>query len=124
MSVNGLSVNINGINYTIKEYNPETKEGTLEQIAPEGGEGLKIQVAKNYNGGGFTDWYLPTKGELNQVYENLVKTGILQDDTWHWSSSELNINRYAYYQSFSDGLQDYDLKNFTNSVRAIRAFSN
>ena len=82
-----------------------------------------LEVAKNYNGGGFTDWYLQTKGELNQVYENLVKTGILQDDTRHWSSSECNYS-CAWYQRFSDGNQSYDNRIFTYSVRAIRAFSN
>lgn len=69
-----------------------------------------LEVAKNYNGGGFSDWYLPTRGELNLVYENLVKTGILQDDKYHWSSS--------------DGYQASSFKNYTYSVRAIRAFSN
>lgn len=81
-----------------------------------------LEVAKNYNGGGFSDWYLPTKGELNLVYENLVKTGILQDDTLHWSSSERD--KYdAWLQVFSAGLL-YDEKYSTHSVRAIRAFSN
>ena len=82
-----------------------------------------LEVAKNYNGGGFTDWYLPTKGELNQVYENLVKTGILQDDTLHWSSSE-HDNLVVWIQLFSDGYQFYDGKDKSFSVRAIRAFSN
>lgn len=82
-----------------------------------------LEVAKKYNGGGFTDWYLPTKGELNQVYENLVKTGILQDDTWHWSSSEYN-GSLAWSQLFSDGFQLTNYEDDTYSVRAIRAFSN
>lgn len=81
-----------------------------------------LEVAKNYNGGGFTDWYLPTIGELNKVYENLGKTGILQDDTRHWSSSECDYN-CAWYQLFSDGNQSYNNRIFTYSVRAIRAFN-
>lgn len=81
-----------------------------------------LEVAKNYNGGGFSDWYLPTKGELNLVYENLVKTGILQDYKYHWSSSELNFN-IAWSRSFSDGyLYGYN-KYRTYSVQAIRAFN-
>ena len=82
------------------------------------------KVAKDYRGG-YDDWYLPTKSELNLVYQNLKKTGKIQDDTWHWSSSEYD-NDSAWSQSFSDGSQGnghYGGKYRSNSVRAVRAFT-
>ena len=32
-------------------------------------------LARNYTGGGFTDWYLPSQNELNQLYLNRVAIG-------------------------------------------------
>lgn len=86
-----------------------------------------MDVAKNYKGGGYDDWYLPNKGELNLIYQNLVKTGIIdvsQGDIWHWSSSQYYNSYVAWYQSFSDGYQfsSNDSKDYTYSVRAVRAF--
>ena len=81
------------------------------------------QVAKYYRGGGYNDWHLPTISELNLVYENLKKKGKIQDDTWHWSSSQGNLYR-AWGQRFSDGYQYDDLHIYnTASVRAVRAFT-
>ena len=79
-------------------------------------------MAKNFRGGGYSDWYLPTRDELNLVYKNLRKTGKISGNSWHWSSSEYNLNN-AWYQRFSDGDQSYRSKNNSYSVRAIRAFN-
>jgi hypothetical protein len=48
-----------------------------------------VEVAKNYKGGGFTDWRLPSQSELNMIYQNLRKKNLagLGDDTY-WSSSQ------------------------------------
>lgn len=81
------------------------------------------ELCKNYRGGGYSDWYLPTKEELNYIYQNLRKTGKIGGDTWYWSSSS-NLNNTAWYQRFSDGYQGSYSKNTAYSVRAIRAFNN
>lgn len=80
-----------------------------------------LDVAKNYKGGGFSDWYLPTREELNLIYKNLMKTGILNDTTWYWSSSQID-DIGAWYQSFFDGRSGGYVKDNTFSVRAVRAF--
>ena len=70
------------------------------------------------------DWFLPSKDELNLLYQNLGKRVLLSNttnDNYYWSSSQYN-NSYAWYQSFSDGLQYGSYKNYTGSVRAVRAF--
>ncbi|MCL1813099.1 MAG: DUF1566 domain-containing protein, partial [Treponema sp.] len=81
-----------------------------------------IEVARNYKGGGFSDWRLPTQDELNTIYVNLRKRNLagLGNDTY-WSSSQYG-NNYAIKQRFSDGYQyDYS-KSSSGSVRAIRVF--
>jgi TolB-like protein len=81
-----------------------------------------LTTARNYKGGGCSDWHLPTKDELNLVYQNLRAQNIGNlGDTWHWSSSEDN-NNYAWVQRVSDGYQHTNYKTLTNSVRAVRAF--
>ena len=96
-------------------------------------DGQKISAAQHCNRltyGGYDDWYLPSKDELNLVY--LVKSDINPTATAnggenfatsiYWSSSEFD-DRDAWAQFFSNGLQISDFKTFTgNRVRAIRAF--
>ncbi len=70
------------------------------------------------------EWFLPSKDELNLLYKNLG-TRILATATevWHWSSSQYN-DISAWGQRFSYGGQVDGGKRCTDSVRAIRAFSN
>jgi hypothetical protein len=71
--------------------------------------------------GGFSDWYLPSKDELNKLYLNRTVIGGFTISLY-WSSSEYS-NNYAWYQSFNDGIQNYvNGKANTMDVRAIRAF--
>ncbi|MBR2316869.1 MAG: DUF1566 domain-containing protein [Spirochaetales bacterium] len=71
------------------------------------------------------DWFLPSKDELNLLYQNLGKRVLLSNttnDNYYWSSSQDDYYKSAWVQSFSDGLQDGDYKFNTFSVRAVRAF--
>jgi len=77
-------------------------------------------LAKAYNGGGYTDWYLPSKDELNKLYLNQTQlTGIASD--YYWSSSEAG-NQIVWSQDFRNGVQAANSKNDIVYVRAIRAF--
>ena len=71
-------------------------------------------------------WFLPSRDELNQMYVKLKSgnnnVGGFASNYYYWSSSQVDIYQYAWLQRFSDGLQDYYLKNSTVSVRAVRAF--
>ena len=72
--------------------------------------------------GGYSDWYLPSKDELNKLYLNKDLVGNFTDwNLWYWSSSESDCC-YAWYQSFSDGSQNGDDKNAQKGIRAIRTF--
>ncbi|MHC6202975.1 Lcl C-terminal domain-containing protein [Breznakiellaceae bacterium SP9] len=75
--------------------------------------------------GGYKDWFLPSKAELNLIYRNLVlkNLGSFKSE-WYWSSSQ-GDNSSAWVQRFSDGVQYYSYdgnKRNTRSVRAVRAF--
>ncbi|MBR6080166.1 MAG: DUF1566 domain-containing protein [Treponema sp.] len=80
-------------------------------------------LCRNYRGGGYSDWYLPTKDELNNIYQNLRRTGKIVTNDWYWSSSPYYYGG-AWEQRFSDGLQNTYDKGETNYVRAVRVFSN
>ena len=80
------------------------------------------QLCDNYNEGGFSDWRLPTKDELQLIYLLLHKRKIGGfASSIFWSSTEFNKSS-AWLQDFDNGLQDnYSTDNGCN-VRAVRAF--
>ena len=71
---------------------------------------------------GFRDWFLPSKEELNLLYENLKKPnlGDLTPNDY-WSSTEGDFNT-AWKQYFYNGKQTNVLKDPTCRVRAVRMF--
>jgi hypothetical protein len=72
--------------------------------------------------GGYSDWFLPSKDELNQMYVNLKAQGVGgYAGYYHWSSSEIYA-KGAWLQSFHNGGQWAYVKDTTARVRAIRAF--
>ena len=77
-------------------------------------------LARAYTGGGYTDWYLPSKDELNKLYLNRVAIGGFASHEY-WSSSEFDVYS-AWYQNFGNGNQFGLNKGSTYYVRAVRAF--
>jgi hypothetical protein len=87
-----------------------------------------ITTAQNYRGGGFSNWQLPDRGELDLMYRNLH----LKDlggfyNSYYWSSAQYSTNgstlNAAYFVDFRIGSQTYMGKAGSNYVRAVRAFS-
>ena len=83
-------------------------------------------IAGSYTGGGVTDWFLPSKDELNELYLQKDSIGGFAQD-YYWSSSESDpaFPDLAWGQFFQDGwngMQVDDTKSTQGSVRAIRAF--
>ena len=76
--------------------------------------------------GGFSDWFLPSKDELNLIYNNLHLSGIGEFGPFdYWSSSEPPVGPAvnAWSQRFVDVLEArYYFKNGYCWVRAVRAF--
>jgi hypothetical protein len=69
---------------------------------------------------GYSDWYLPSRNELNKLYLNRPAIGGFSA-AYYWSSSESTSNN-AWLQYFAFPLQTSNNKNFTRYVRAVRAF--
>ncbi len=78
---------------------------------------------------GYGDWYLPSKEELNLMYDqrasidstSLAVGGSAFVSADYWSSTELTTSG-ASEQNFGSGTQNNQTKQGLNRVRAIRAF--
>ena len=74
----------------------------------------------NSNRSGFTDWFLPSKEELNRLFKQKnVVGGFASNDYW---SSSLFLDGYPFGQHFGTGHQNYNIENYFYFVRAIRSF--
>ena len=72
--------------------------------------------------GGYNDWFLPSKDELNLMYENLKIFWVGGfADNYYWSSSEYDAG-FAWCQHFYWADQYNDYKGNTYRVRAVRVF--
>lgn len=79
-------------------------------------------VCDNLTSGGYTDWYLPSKDELDMMYVNLHMQGLGGfANNSYWSSTE-GDNFNAWRQNFFDGFQGNLNKNGSLYVRSVRAF--
>jgi len=70
----------------------------------------------------YSDWYLPSKDELNKLYLNKAAIGGFYTSGYYWSSTEDTNYSSAWYQSFTSGYQSNFYKGGTYYVRAVRAF--
>jgi len=78
-------------------------------------------ISQAYRGpNNLTDWFLPSKDELNQLYARKTTVGGFVETTY-WSSTEYDTN-YAWLQFFNDGYQGNYVKSHTRYVRPVRAF--
>ena len=91
-------------------------------IAAQGTGNYAATICRNLTLGGYTDWFLPSQGELNQLYLSKTIIGGFSGSVY-WSSSENTMN-FANTEEFDISLQNSRAtdKKATNSVRAIRAF--
>jgi len=72
------------------------------------------------NGQKFMDWRLPTKYELNEMFNQKASIGGFVNVSY-WSSTEIEFIN-SWFQNFSTGSQGFNYKYTTYSVRAVRAF--
>jgi hypothetical protein len=95
-------------------------QNTIDIMAGCASGGIAARLCGDLVQGGYSDWYLPSKDELNALYINRVAIGGFANSEY-WSSSEVDPY-YAWIQNFNGGSQSNFLKVITRSARAIRSF--
>jgi len=100
-----------------------------DKIIAQNGAGITYAagLARACEDGGYTDWFLPSRDELNKLYDNRETIGGFSEDfndNSYWSSSEYESNSgTACFRSFVYGNQGNTNKNdATKLVRAVRNF--
>jgi hypothetical protein len=95
-----------------------------------------LEYCENLVSNGKDDWFLPSKRQVNIIWNNLADANgsgenLGLDDEWnlgeinpvlYWSSTEATNTSSAWFQSLRNGAQGIDNKNSTFKVRAIRSF--
>ncbi len=69
---------------------------------------------------GYSDWYLPSKEELNDMFDSPYLSNF-STSSHYWSSSEVNYSD-AWDQTYVSGQQHNNSKTSICNVRAIRSF--
>jgi hypothetical protein len=88
-----------------------------------------VLAAMNYKTSLADDWYLPTRAELNLVYQNIHRNGLGGfSAVTYWTSSEIasttgtNPSNAWVIDFRNTQLYSFAFKNVSNRVRAIRFF--
>jgi len=79
-------------------------------------------IAANFRGGGQTDWFLPSKDELDLVYRHLHigRTSLARLNVAVWTSTEAS-DTFAWYQLFQDGTQFTDANGIIRGLAGNKA---
>ena len=126
---------LGGASQTTENGNTSTAIGTGQtnttaMMNQAGYTGGAAQAAEDYsvtvNGVTYTDWFLPSLEELNEMYsqKNSIEAaaGVTPFGANYWSSSEHNSSK-AKSVDMSSGNDSNTNKNTQRNVRAIRTFS-
>ena len=91
-------------------------------IAAQGTGSYAATLCDGLTIGIYSDWFLPSRNELNKLYQNLHQNGFgFFSNNYYWSSTEKDLLN-AWLQDFGLGVQ-FDLGKFdAYRVRAVRAF--
>ena len=122
----GYEVFLGGTDTDIGTGNTST--GTIVTSLQEGTYAAKVSADKSVSYGGTTydDWFLPSRDELDALYDCWAATGRGSfAASGYWSSSE-DTEYISWMQDFTNGLKNYGNGNgskiLLNRVRSVRAF--
>jgi hypothetical protein len=116
------AVNLSGASYEILGAGSANTDAIISLYTNTGTYAAK--TARDYRGGAYTDWYLPSRDELNKLYLNKLVIGSFNTNNSHpvsvyWTSTEANYS-VANGQNFGTGAYAADSKAWTFQVRAVR----
>ena len=83
--------------------------------------GTAADICANLTLGGYSDWFLPSKEEVNLMYTKRFEIGNFEVNGIYWSSTETDNSR-AWGRSLGNGTPVNAEKSYAANVRAIRAF--
>ncbi|MFO7791236.1 MAG: DUF1566 domain-containing protein [Bacteroidales bacterium] len=90
-----------------------------DSIVNEYGEGsYAAYMCDTMTAYGYDDWYLPSKDELNAIYQQKDTLGSFSED-FYWSSTEYDEEN-VWVQDFTDGTQTENSKSTYNYFRCVR----
>jgi len=109
-----------------------TKEMLSQCLSAQNIGNWAAKIVDNYISEGKTDWFLPSKDELNLIYLNVHKNGLgsFSITVPYWSSTQASygscgISGGGWTQNFGSGLQIQEYKSGyggTGAIRAVRSF--
>ena len=103
-----------------------TGAANTDAIIAQNGAGTSYAagLARAYTSGGYSDWFLPSRDELNQLYLNRVAIGGFStaESSCYWSSSQYAAYAPGAWLHSYHGPQSVTERAAANRVRAVRAF--
>lgn len=109
---------LGGYNYN---YSVTWGDGSGNTVTSSGDTGATHIYANTNNP--YSDWFLPSKDELNVIYTQLYSLGVGgYPANWYWSSSE-QYSEGAYAQFFSTGVQSSMIKTLNMFNIPCRSFT-
>ena len=98
-------------------------QNTVDIVADCSETGIAAKLCSDLSSGGYDDWYLPSKDELNQIWTRATVLEANGDDfvanVGYWGSTELSSD-LAWSQEVSNSA--WSGKTDSRPVRAVRAF--
>jgi hypothetical protein len=94
---------------------------TLAIITACSDTGIAASICHNLALNGHNDWFLPSKDELTQLFNQRNVVGGFAS-YYYWSSSQYDANNADYQDFYLQYISSYRTKNTAGCVRAIRAF--
>lgn len=93
-------------------------QNTLDIIAGCATAGISAKLCADYSSGGYSDWFLPSKDELQKLYDS----GISGFTFGMYSCSTEYSSSHAWELTWISGTWYQGAKNTANNIRAIRYF--
>ncbi len=96
-------------------------QNTIDIMAGCATAGIAARLCGDLVLGSYSDWYLPSRDELNKLYLNRATIGGFTNYIY-WSSSEYDLNNAYDIDFFNSGYLNVNVKTSAFLVRAVRSF--